>query len=186
MRGRSIGGTLLALSLAMAWMWPATAAMAGGGCHTGATQGEGDTVEMAKACFSPSVLRVDPGTEVTFVNRDPITHNVSATGWGTDRDMDEGDSFTATFADEGTFPYACMYHYGMTGAIVVGDGEGPATGTPVVGSVFEAEPVSQDRVGGIGAGSEGSNVPGLAAAGGIGLVVGAGLGGLLLRRRREG
>ena len=128
-RGRT-GVLVFVLALATAALWPASAAVAGGGCHRSeGTQGEGDTVEMAKMCFTPSVLSVDPGTEVTFVNRDPITHNVSATGWGSTRDLELGEGFTATFDEEGTYPYACMYHYGMTGAIVVGDGEGPASGS---------------------------------------------------------
>jgi plastocyanin len=187
MRRRSIGGSLVALSLATAWMWPTTAAMAGGGCHTGATQGEGENVEMAKACFSPSVLRVDPGTEVTFVNLDPITHNVSASGWGTDQDLERGDRFTATFADEGTFPYACMYHYGMTGAIVVGDGNGPATGQPVeVSSVSTFEELPKQPAASVTSTSdEGSAAPGLALAAGIGLVAGVGTSALIRRRKRE-
>lgn len=187
MRRRRIGGTLLALALATAWVWPASSAMAGGGggCYAGATQGEGDTVEMSKMCFRPSVLQVDPGTEVTFVNQDPITHNVSATGWGSDADMQDGDSFAATFAEEGTFPYACMYHYGMTGAIVVGDGAGPGTGKPIEVSAVSTTPLSQEVAGGQPASNprQASSL-GWVVAGAAGLIVGA-LGVGLIRRRKE-
>ena len=31
---------------------------------------------MADACFAPTVLHVDPGDEVTFVNDDDVAHNV--------------------------------------------------------------------------------------------------------------
>lgn len=90
------GGLAAAILLrSTMWAWPASA---GGGCHRETpTQGAGDTVAMSKACFDPSVLRGDPGTEVTFVNQDPIAHNVSATGWGYFNDMNEGDAFRATF-----------------------------------------------------------------------------------------
>lgn len=183
---RLTAGPLLILGLAAAAMWPAGLASAGGGCHQGATEGTGDTVEMTKACFGPSVLRVDPGTEVTFVNKDPLAHNISAE-WGTGLDLDEGDTFKATFADEGTFPYACTYHYGMTGAVVVGDGTGPGTGARIEGGrVVETTPLASEQVESVTSSTqEGSRVLGWAVAGGIGLLVGTAFGGRLLRRRRE-
>jgi hypothetical protein len=144
---------------------------------------------MAKLCFTPSVLRVDPGTEVTFVNKDPITHNVSASEWGSNGDMLEGDRFAVTCDREGTFPYACMYHFGMTGAVVVGDGTGPASGDPIeVGSVVDSTPLAQDGVSSVRSTSpERSGLVGwTTAAGGIGLLLGAGLTGMLLRGRRGG
>ena len=61
---------------------PVAPAAAGGGCHQGVTQGDGDTVEMVDACFTPTILTVDPGETVTFVNTDPMTHNVTANVWG--------------------------------------------------------------------------------------------------------
>ena len=116
---------------------PAGAALAGGGCHAGATTGEGDTVEMVDACFTPTTLHVDPGAKVTFVNRSAMVHNVTANGWGHFDDIDPDGAFTATFADEGVYPYACTYHPGMSGAVVVGDGEGAASGEAVTVAPFE-------------------------------------------------
>ena len=55
---------------------PAIPAVAGGGCHSGATQGKGDTVELLDACPTPTILTIDPGGTVTFVNKDPFAHNV--------------------------------------------------------------------------------------------------------------
>jgi plastocyanin len=184
-RGRA-AGLAVVLTLATGALWPAGTAMAGGGgCYGGPTEGTGDTIEMAEACFTPSLLRVDPGTEVTFVNLDPYSHNVSAIEWGSPGDLKKGNSFTTTFAEEGTFPYACMYHYGMTGAVVVGDGAGPASAVPVsTESVSKSKPLSQETAV-TSAANEGSGAIGWAVSGGIGLLIGAGLGGLLLRRRRE-
>ena len=107
---------------------PALPAGAGGGCHAGATQGEGATVEMLDACFTPSILRVQPGDAVTFVNRDPVTHNVGGNLWGNLDDMNRGDAFTATFDDAGVYPFACSYHPGMTGAIAIARLEGGSLG----------------------------------------------------------
>jgi hypothetical protein len=61
---------------------------------------------------------------VTFVNRDPFAHNVSAYGWGWYDDLGEGQAFRATFREPGIYPFACTIHPGMTGAIVVGNGTG--------------------------------------------------------------
>src|SRR5918996_2931253 len=131
------GGLAAAIVMASTmWAWPASA---GGGCHQDRnTEGQGDTVTMSKACFEPGVLPVDPGTEVTFVNQDPITHNVSGTGWGYYEEMNRGDAFRATFDEPGVYPFACMYHPGMTGAIVVGDGIGPGSEV-AVGSLDTAD-----------------------------------------------
>ncbi len=41
---------------------PVAPAAAGGGCHQGVTQGDGDTVEMLDACFTPTILRSTPAT----------------------------------------------------------------------------------------------------------------------------
>ena len=139
-------GIALAATFLVALLVPVAPAVAGGGCHSGATQGEGDTVEMVDACFTPSILNVQPGDAVTFVNRDPITHNVGGNLWGNLDDMNRGDAFTATFDEEGVYPFACSYHPGMTGAIVVGSGTGAGNGENVGLSTLEQpEPVVEVR-----------------------------------------
>lgn len=180
---RRTRGLLAVVALTCGAMWPAGAATAGGGCHSNATHGSGDTVTMSEMCFTPSVLRVEPGTEVTFVNRDQMAHNVSA-AWGTDQDLNVGDTFTATFPETGTFPFACTYHYGMTGAVVVGDGTGPATGALVEDDSFvDTTPVSQESAASMD--SAGSGLLGWTVAGAIGLLLGAGLTTMLRRGRQE-
>jgi plastocyanin len=128
----TIRAVLLSLTtVAVGGLGTIPAAAGGGGCHTGLTDGTGGTVTMTKACFSPAILRIDPGTEVTFVNRDPITHNVSSNGWGRFEDMNEGDAFRATFAEPGIFPFACTIHPGMVGAVVVGEDAAAGSGDSV-------------------------------------------------------
>lgn len=127
---------------------PALPAAAGGGCHGGVTQGRGDTVEIVDACFTPTALSVQPGDSVTWVNTDPFVHNVGGNLWGHFDDLNAGDTFTATFDQPGIYPYACNYHPGMTGAIVVGDGLGVGNGETVDVSSLgqpEASPVVQVR-----------------------------------------
>ena len=166
-------------------MLPATSAAGGGGCHGGATQGEGDTVELVDACFTPSVLHVSPGSEVTFVNRDPFIHNVAAQEWVSPGDLRKGAGFRATFEEEGIYPYACSYHFGMTGAIVVGDGLGAGSGRAVM-VVEKATPLAFERAGGISQGEgPGSRPVGLAVTGALGLLIGAGVVGAIRRRGKR-
>jgi plastocyanin len=118
-------------------------ASAGGGCHGGVTEndatGQGDaTIEMVDACFTATVTTVDPGTPVTFVNMDEFVHNVGGNQWGHFDDLHEGDSFKVSFDEAGTYPFACSFHPGMTGAIVVGDGKGAGSGAGIAVEPFEA------------------------------------------------
>lgn len=145
-------GMLLCAVAAAVLLGLPTAALAGGGCHGGATHqdstGEDEaTVEMVDACFSASVTEVDPGTAVTFVNLDEgITHNVGGNLWGNLEAMYAGDTYTATFDDPGIYAFACNYHPGMTGAIVVGDGTGVGNGMEVTTTPPELEPESTSTV----------------------------------------
>lgn len=126
MRARCLGAAVaIALSTAVFLPGPADA---GGGCHRnvgqGQTEGTGTTVEMVGNCFGTTVLRVAPGTEVTWVNRDEIAHRVDGVGWSVRDDVAGGARATRRFDAPGTYPYVCVLHPGMFGAVVVGDGAG--------------------------------------------------------------
>jgi plastocyanin len=101
-------------------------ALAGGGGCVEVTEGTGSTVELLNYCITPTVLRVEPGETVTFVNRDETKHVLSSSGyaWGSDGYMRTDEAFTATFSKNGVYPYQCYLHPGMAGAVVVGDGSG--------------------------------------------------------------
>jgi plastocyanin len=180
-----------AATLLLGLVVPAMPASAGGGCHAGATTGEGDTVEMVDACFTPSTLQVDPGAEVAFVNRDSMVHNVTAIGWGNFEDMTRGDAFTATFAEPGIYPFACAYHPGMAGAIVVGNGLGAGNGEVVtVTSLQEPaleQPATETELAAADVGtaaSGGGSVVGWIGGGVIGLALGIGVAALARRGTR--
>jgi plastocyanin len=132
MRTRS--AIVLVLTVAFAAILPVARAGAGGFCmgYTNAesfTDTDGDGVSMHDNCFSPTVVRIEAGDTVTFVNKDEEVHAVGgAVGSFGDAhaEIRPGDSVRYRFDVEGTFPYVCVYHPGMAGAVVVGDGEGPA------------------------------------------------------------
>ena len=155
------------------------AALAGGGCHGGVTQNDATgqkvtTVRMIDACFTATVTTVDPGTDVTFVNADfGMIHNVNGNEWGHVGDMSKGDAFTVSFDGAGVYPFACQYHPGMTGAIVVGDGTGTGSGANITVEPFSAPaPKTVTRVVTKDAGTP----AGLAVtAGVVGIALGAGI-----------
>jgi plastocyanin len=99
------------------------AALAGGYCHTPATDERGTTVEMKEHCYSPTVLRVPAGGQVTFVNRDAVAHPTVGRGSGWGFDGNASGRATVRFDEPGIFPYFCHEHIGMVGVIVVGDGK---------------------------------------------------------------
>jgi hypothetical protein len=89
-------------------------------------------------CLTPTLLRVQPGETVTFVNRDDYRHMVSGSGyaWSSDGYMKASEAFTATFRIDGVYPYQCFLHPGMAGAVIVGDAAG--LGAADRGGVFVA------------------------------------------------
>ena len=176
---------VLALTV-LGWLAVAAApALAGGGCHGAATSGGGDTVELRDMCFTPTTLRIAPGDAVTFVNRDTIVHMVGGIGWGHFEDLIAGDAFTATFDEPGIYPYACIYHPGMTGAIVVGDGIGAGDGAQVAVAPYRAPaPSPRIQVAAVGGGGNGSSM-GWIAGGALGLAAGLLVGLGVARRARR-
>jgi plastocyanin len=151
-------------------------ASAGGGCHGGVTENDASgkedaTIQMVDGCFTATVTTVDPGAPVTFVNMDEFVHNVGGNQWGHFDDLHGGDTFRVSFDEAGTYPFACSYHPGMTGAIVVGDGKGVASGETITVEPFAPEPKAVTRVV-----TESSGLPAvsLILAAALGALVGAG------------
>ena len=177
MRSALKRGMLLSTMVAAVAIVGMPAASAGGGCHSGVTQNdaggqEAVTVRMVDACVSAPVKTVDQGAPVTFVNTDEFVHNVGGHEWGHFEDLQGGDAFTVSFDEAGTYPFACSYHPGMTGAIVVGDGKGAAASGAITVEPFEPAPTTVTRV---VTRSEGFPAGFLILAGALGALLGAGL-----------
>ena len=182
-----IASVLAAVTLA-ALLIPAPVRVRRWGCHSGATQGTGDTVELVDACPTPTILTVDPGGTVSFVKvEDPFAQIVIGNAWGRPEDLDQGEAFTATFDEPGVYPWACWYHPGMTGAIVVGEGTGVGNGESVSVASFgqpEPSPVIEVRT----LTQQASSTPavmGWVAGTVIGVGIGLAIGALVRRRTRS-
>lgn len=149
MRTRQV---VAAAAVAVSTLVPASPAGAGGGgCHSTALSDTATAeVSMQSACFQPTVARVGVGETVTFRNDDPMTHAVTgaAGSFGDHDPIEPGESVEHTFAEEGVFPYFCVLHPSMVGAVVVdadleaagaGPGGGVVTGLAVgAGAVLAA------------------------------------------------
>jgi plastocyanin len=178
---RSTPRAFLVLVFSVLALLGAAPARAGGGCHDGVTRGTGTTIQIVDACFTPTILQVKPGQSVTWDNTDPFVHNITANGWGHYDDLKPTERFTATFDDPGLYPFACTYHPGMSGVIVVGSGRGPGNGTTV--QVAGAAPDATAPIASLDASAD---PHGWAAPAAVGIVVGilGGLGIAAARRRR--
>lgn len=84
-----------------------------------ATNGNVD-IQMKGFAFSPKELTVKVGNKVTWTNMDSAGHDVKAVdgSWGSDT-LNKNQTFSKVFDKEGTFPYVCTFHAGMTGTIIV-------------------------------------------------------------------
>jgi plastocyanin len=130
-RTRAVTARAATIGLVLAWTtWiPATAgASGGGGCGADVTDRSGTTVDIQNFCFSPTVLRAEPGQRITFSNLDATGHTVlGANGsWGS-FDLLHARTGTVSyrFVRPGVYAYVCTYHPGMVGTIVVGNATGP-------------------------------------------------------------
>lgn len=114
----------LLVSLVMGAVLVPTPAPAGGGCHNPTVpEAAGTKIEMKNACFTPTVLRTEPGSTVTWTNEDDLAHVVIGVGWAAGGDeMALGQSASVRFDQQGTYPYSCYLHPSMNGLVMVGDG----------------------------------------------------------------
>jgi plastocyanin len=128
-------GTIAALAVGT------TPASAGGGCHSSASAARTTRVEIRDLCFGPTVAYVEPGATVRWTNQDSFEHTVTGLGWqwGSEANLTESAVLSQRFTKPGVYPYSCILHPGMVGAIVVGDAGSP---TAVQGLVLPA-PVLQ-------------------------------------------
>ena len=91
---------------------PALASPAGAAGNT--------SITIANFAFDPPTLTVAPGQQVTWTNKDSVTHTVTSKEDGLDSgNLAVGASFSHTFARPGSVAYACAIHPFMRGMVVV-------------------------------------------------------------------
>jgi len=184
MKRVALASLVLATVVVVTAAFMGRAAMAGGGgCHQPRTDSAGATVDLKDNCFLPTVLRAETGATITFESFDEQPHSVTsvgvrqAGGWGSFEELGLGASATHAFEAPGVYPYFCVLHPGMVGAIVVGDGGAGSAASISATELAANGDAAQDDSDGVDAASVG----GIA---GVGLL-GAAAGGLLVARRRR-
>ena len=112
------------------------AALVAGACGGGGNDAYGErgaievsgssvTVELTDIQFRPQGIRVKPGATVTWVNNDPIIHNVRQieSVFLSPDVVQPGDTFAYTFDTPGTYRYQCTIHHpSMNGVVIVEEG----------------------------------------------------------------
>lgn len=99
-----------------------TAAFDSAGSAMPASQkSEGATVSITNYKFDVPVLRISPGTTVTWNNVDEAPHTVTSTDkrFVSSPALDSNDHYTYTFTKPGTYQYYCTLHPFMTGEVIV-------------------------------------------------------------------
>ncbi|MFC2021001.1 cupredoxin family copper-binding protein [Chloroflexota bacterium] len=77
-------------------------------------------LDIANFAYSPATITVPAGTTVTWYNRDSTPHTVTTREQMFDSGrMTQGETFSYTFTDKGTFEYYCIFHPYMTGKVIV-------------------------------------------------------------------
>jgi plastocyanin len=182
----AISLALVPFILILGWA-AAGVALAGGGCHQGIgaapAEGNATVVKIDGCTFAPTVTRVPVGTQVRFLNTSPQFHDVTGRNgeWGSDT-LQDGQSFSHSFAVAGLYPYSCSLHPGMAGVVVVGSQVAAAEPAPVADAA-DIAPVSATAPA-VPTPTDNSPIPYL-AAGGLGLLAGVGLGAAIVARRRR-
>ena len=140
---------LCLLSSAVLVVTPTTAL--GGGCFAegdeiSSSRAEGDaTVLMEKCQFVTPVVFIEPGSTVTWTNNDPVPHSVTGAfrSIGGEKLLNDGDELSFRFDNAGVFPYYCVLHAGMAGAVVVGDVDELKAAAPLDANAVAVPPVDE-------------------------------------------
>ncbi len=126
--------TRLLASLAVAVAGLGVAACGSSSGSGAGARGSGHDVEMKLVAYRPDHLTVAPGTKVTWTQRDPGVHTVTAgtvaqeaagvspkaDGTYDSGELATGRSFTHTFSKPGTYRYFCRIHPAtMRGTVTV-------------------------------------------------------------------
>jgi plastocyanin len=80
-------------------------------------------IEIVEFAFGPDAVTIPAGTSVTWTNEEigvPHTSTADDGAWDSGT-LAEGEAFSHTFTDAGTFAYHCSIHPSMTGSVTVTD-----------------------------------------------------------------
>lgn len=146
----------------------------------------GATVAVVDNDYNPREVQIDPGGSVTWNQTGELPHTVTADDGSFDSgEMGQGDSFSHSFEEPGSYPYYCRFHGGPGGAgmsgVVVVSGEDGSSGGGAVDPPSEADAADHDA--GATLADTGATVGPLALA--VAVLGILGVGSLIVARRQE-
>jgi len=116
----TIGVAAFAIRLGLASDSSSTSATTAAAAPASPAQGSATAVAIKDFAFSPETVTVKVGTAITWTNGDGFAHSVkSADGSFVSQDLQQGQSYSATFSAPGSYAYVCGIHNSMTGTVVV-------------------------------------------------------------------
>ena len=77
-----------------------------------------NTVEIKGFAFNPAAITIPKGTTVTWTQKDSAQHTVTGNTFSSDI-LSQGQTFSYTFNETGTFEYQCHIHPNMRGKVIV-------------------------------------------------------------------
>ncbi len=75
-------------------------------------------IEITNFAFVPATVTIQKGTNVVWTQKDSASHTVKGTGFDSGP-LSQGQTFSHTFNEAGTFNYVCSIHPTMEGTIIV-------------------------------------------------------------------
>jgi plastocyanin len=99
------------------------------------------TVDIQNFAFVPAGRHIVAGDMITWTNRDGATHTATSdNGVWNSGNLSQGQSFSFTFNNAGTFPYHCAIHTFMKDTIFVSTQTGIGDNSPATPNDFELLP----------------------------------------------
>ena len=177
------------LSMLALWLVAVPLVSAGNPCFhdfkmPAASSGTDAEIKLEPCAFAPTVTSVAVGSTVTFRNGPTFTHLITGANqaWGSrDTEVQPNRTVAYVFDEAGTYPYACALHPGMSGVIVVGDVATAGTAAAGVGATTPDAPSAASAAATSASPTEPLGLVAISA--GVGLVVGAVIVWVTMRRR---
>ncbi|HET9650630.1 MAG TPA: cupredoxin domain-containing protein [Usitatibacter sp.] len=106
------------IHLAAATAFAGAVALAGAAALAADAKSKGAVV-IEGTRYEPATVTVKRGTTVSFVNKDPFPHTVTAAGVFDSKEIGSGRTWKYKAAKRGRFDYICTLHPNMKGTLVV-------------------------------------------------------------------
>ncbi len=77
-----------------------------------------NTIEIKGFAFNPATITIAKGTAVTWTNKDSAPHTVTGDVFSSET-LNQGQTYSFTFNEAGSFEYQCHIHPSMRGKVIV-------------------------------------------------------------------